>query len=202
MSNVWFSSDFHYSHSNIAGPSVSKWKRGYRNFDSVEEMNRTIIDNINKVVGQDDILYCLGDWSFSHIYNIYAFRKQLVCNNIHLILGNHDKHIRKNNLISKHDGSLIEPRSLFSSVQEIWEGYINKQYFYMSHYAHRVWNGSHKGSIHIYAHSHGTLPGIGKSMDVGIDTHPEFRPYSIDEVISILSKKSIYFIDHHDSNTN
>lgn len=45
---------------------------------------------------EDDILFCLGDWSFSGVYNIWNFRKQLNIKNIHLILGNHDSHIRDN----------------------------------------------------------------------------------------------------------
>ena len=34
-----------------------------------------------------------------------------------------------------------------------------------------------------------------KVMDVGIDTHPEFRPYSFDEVKSILDQREIVFLD-------
>ena len=59
--NIWFTSDTHYSHSNIAGEKVSNWKNGYRNFESVWEMNKSLIDSINKYVKEDDILYHLGD---------------------------------------------------------------------------------------------------------------------------------------------
>ena len=31
--NIWFTSDPHYMHRNIAGPKVSKWGGGYRDFD-------------------------------------------------------------------------------------------------------------------------------------------------------------------------
>ena len=68
--NIWFTSDSHYGHTNIAGPKVSRWQRGYRDFNSVWEMNKSLIDGINKYVKEDDILYHLGDWSFGGIHNI------------------------------------------------------------------------------------------------------------------------------------
>ena len=60
-------SDFHLGHANIAGPKTSKWKEGYRNFDSVVEMNDEIINTINKYVKHDDVLYFLGDFCFGDI---------------------------------------------------------------------------------------------------------------------------------------
>jgi hypothetical protein len=37
----------------------------------------------------------------------------------------------------------------------------------------------------------------GKTMDVGIDTHSEFRPYSFDEIYEIMSKRNIAYVDNH-----
>jgi hypothetical protein len=34
-------------------------------------------------------------------------------------------------------------------------------------------------------------------MDVGIDTHSEFRPYSFDEIYEIMSKRNIAYVDNH-----
>lgn len=42
--DVWITSDTHFSHTNIAGPSVSSWKSGYRNFESVHEMNKALTE--------------------------------------------------------------------------------------------------------------------------------------------------------------
>jgi hypothetical protein len=39
-------------------------------------------------------------------------------------------------------------------------------------------------------------------MDVGVDTHKEFRPYHINEIIKIMDKINVKFIDHHESDTN
>jgi len=198
--NIWFTSDTHFGHTNIAGPKVSSWKDGYRNFNSVQEMNDTLIKNINNVVGEDDILYHLGDWSFGGVHNIYYFRKSLICKNIHLMLGNHDQHIT-NKEIKFHDTS-FNPMDLFESVQNVFTGKIGSREFHLSHYSHQVWPASHKGVIHLFGHSHGSLKGIGRSMDVGVDTHPEFRPYHINEIFKIMDKIDIKFIDHHESDTN
>jgi calcineurin-like phosphoesterase family protein len=197
MKNIWFTSDTHYSHSNIAGPSVSRWGGGYRNFNSVWEMNQALIDGINKYVKEDDILYHLGDWSFGGAQNIKIFRDSIACKNIHLILGNHDQHIVDKEI----EG--FNPIELFSSVQDVKHLQIGKMKMFLSHYSHRIWNGSHKGVIHLYGHSHGSIPDFGRSMDVGVDVayrmFGEYRPFNIGDITRIMEKRDIHQIDHHES---
>lgn len=196
MKNIWFTSDSHYNHTNIAGPSVSRWQRGYRDFNSVWEMNQALIDGINKSVGEDDILYHLGDWSFGGSHNIKLFRDSIVCKNIHLIRGNHDDHIIDDDLDIG-----FNPVSLFSSVNDVLTLKMQKTVIFLSHYSHRVWSGSHKGVIHLYGHSHSSIPDLGKSMDVGVDVAKkmfgEYRPFSIDEIMRIMDKREIHKIDSH-----
>lgn len=191
---IWFSSDFHLGHTNIAGPKVSKWKDGYRNFDSVHEMNKCLTQTINKYVKKDDVLYFLGDFGFGGHTNIPAYRHSLVCETIHVCRGNHDGHIDKY-------------ADLFTSIQDVkWCKDRPDRPIFLSHYSHRIWEGSHKGYIHLYGHSHDSLPDYGKSMDVGVDVayrmFGEYRPFSIDEIISIMDKKEVTFPDRHDKNTN
>jgi calcineurin-like phosphoesterase family protein len=50
----------------------------------------------------------------------------------------------------------------------------------MSRYAHRVWPSMHRGDLHFYGHSHGTLPGTAASTDVGVDCFG-FRPVTLDD---------------------
>ena len=97
---IFFTSDTHFNHSNICH-GVSKWanERTCRPYQSLEEMNKSIVDNINSIVGEDDILFHLGDWSFGGKEQIWEFRKQIKCKNIHLILGNHDHHILGDKII-------------------------------------------------------------------------------------------------------
>ncbi len=190
---IYFSSDFHFGHKNISGPKESNWDKGYRDFDSVHEMNKTLTQTINKYVKEDDILYFLGDFAFGGHINIPSYRHSLVCQNIHLCRGNHDNHIDKY-------------KNLFTSIQDvIW--YLGPpEAIFMSHYSHRVWQGSHKGIIHLWGHSHDTLTPHGKSMDVGIDVayrlFGEYRPFSLEEIVNIMSKRDVKFVDSHTEKTN
>jgi|GEM_PF-3806875 len=48
MPSVWFTADFHLGHKNII-------RYCDRPFDTVEEMNRTILDRLNNLVKANDI---------------------------------------------------------------------------------------------------------------------------------------------------
>lgn len=195
VGNIFITSDWHLGHPNIAGAKTSSWKNGYRDFNSVQEMNDTIIDTINHQVPEDAILMYLGDFGFGGHGKIPDFRRRIYCQNIHFIRGNHDQHIDKY-------------KDYFSSVQSYWEGSLNGLPFVLSHYAHRVWLGSHKGFYHAYGHSHSSLEKTpwGRSIDVGIDNtyklFGEYRAFSLDELVSILNKREILVVDNHGKNTN
>lgn len=208
MKNIWFFSDPHYGHKNIVR-GVSDWIKDkpqninkLRDFDTLEEHNEALIQNINSLIKHDHIVYCLGDWAFGGHENVKKFRDRLECRNIHLILGNHDQHIEPTD---------SQYRELFSSVSHKVEldlsikanisGKFGKQKFFLSHYSHQVWNKSHHGSIHLFGHSHGSLKGIGRSMDVGVDTH-NLYPYHLDEILDIMKNVSWVQVDHHSQTTN
>jgi calcineurin-like phosphoesterase family protein len=101
---IWITSDTHYGHSGIC-KGTTHWRilndlgekiipeDAVRDFSSVEEMNDTIVENINNNVEEDDVLFHLGDWSFGGIENAIELRYRIKCKNIHLILGNHDHNI-------------------------------------------------------------------------------------------------------------
>jgi len=101
--NIWITSDTHYNHKNICR-GVTEWRmpdgstpiEQTRDFTDLEKMNAAIVNGINGVVMQDDVLIHLGDWSFGGFDSILEFWGRLMCKNIYLILGNHDKHIKNN----------------------------------------------------------------------------------------------------------
>lgn len=195
MSNIYFTSDSHYSHSNLC-LGVSKWDNKEllcRNFQTIEEMNDSIVKGINNTVKEDDILYHLGDWSFGGISSILEFRQKINCKNIHLIFGNHDHHIINNKIISNQLGENIKSKSLFSSTQHYLNLKINKQHLILSHYPIEEWEGIDIGYIHLHGHCHhskdNSLINIKyRRMDVGLDWS-EFRPFSYDEIIEIMKNK-------------
>ena len=79
-SNVFFTSDTHFSHENIMHFCN-------RPFKTVEEMNNALIDNWNKVVNKDSIVFHLGDFAWGN--NWMPFLNKLNGHKI-LIMGNHD----------------------------------------------------------------------------------------------------------------
>lgn len=205
----------HYGHKNICR-GVSDWKdkdKTARNFDTLEAMNYFIVRNINAFVMPNDILYHLGDWSFGGIENIWKFRQQIACRNIHLITGNHDEHIKKNKLLpncwmpdnAESDfhfldtdeddlGLQVPAKSLFTSVQGYLELEIDKQALVLSHYPVEEWfDMDRKGAFMLHGHVHHELDKCEtntkyRRMDVGIDWN-DFRPYSFEEIVRTLSKK-------------
>lgn len=200
---IWITSDSHYAHLNICR-GVTKWRteageipvEQTRDFSSLEKMNDAIVRNINKCVGQDDVLVHLGDWSFGGFENIAAFRYRIVCQEIHLVLGNHDHHIERN-----REGC----QDLFTTVNHYLRLIHQGRTIELLHYPISSWNGLRKGRIHLHGHCH--LPhhlkiSNGRRMDVGMDGHPEFRPYDLfRECIVPLEKVEIGSelgaIDHH-----
>jgi calcineurin-like phosphoesterase family protein len=198
---VWMTSDTHFGHKNICR-GVTDWRlpdggiptNQTRDFRTIDEMNDTIVNNINSVVKQDDVLIHLGDWSFGGFQNIEKFRNKLLCKEIHLILGNHDTHIEKN-----RDGI----QELFTSVNHYLRIMYNYKTFVLSHYPISSWDGLNKGHIHLHGHVH--LPtnlrfGKGKKMDVGMDGHPTFGVYDLDSIIKMMENREIVsdmVFDHH-----
>lgn len=198
----------HGYHRNIAGPKVSQWKDGYRDFEDEYQMTKHLVEQINKYVKEDDILYHLGDFTFGGIDNIWNFRKQINCKNIHLILGNHDHHIENDKRLPNYTFKDVPlpAKSLFNSVQYVKTVKHGKNKFFLSHFAHRVWDKSHHGVIHLYGHSHASIDdNWGRSMDVGVDNayrlFGKYRPFHLNEIVIIMNKREPLILDHHNSQT-
>ncbi len=184
-------SDFHLGHLNII-------KYCNRPFSSVEEMDQEIIRRCNELVKPDDTLYFLGDWALTggafKKPGLAAehYRRQIRCNNIILIWGNHDKKGKKDPLF----------QAQFKACHDFLETYIEDQRYTLCHYALKVWNKSHHGAFHLYGHSHGTLPDDpnSRSFDCGVDCH-NFYPISHGKVKEIMERKTWVPKDHHNNET-
>ena len=205
---LFFTSDTHYGHSNICS-GTTNWigaENMTRKFSSLDRMNDELVFWINQRVGENDILFHLGDWSFGGFENIEEFRNRIVCKNIHLVLGNHDHHIERNK-----DGI----QRLFSSVNhyveldvrrpsEFAKGRMDKFNFVLMHYPIASWNNMNSGVMHLHGHVH--LPkhqriAEGRAMDVGCDGNG-LEPISLNEVYSLLDKQPVKKLslpkDHHE----
>jgi calcineurin-like phosphoesterase family protein len=155
-----------------------------RDFDTLEDMNISMINNINNNVKEDDLLFHGGDWSFGGEQCVPEFRRLINCKNIYLILGNHDHHIENKS----------EYRKLFTGVYDKLRLMIDNQEFELNHEPIASWTNIRKGSIMLFGHCHlsnENKMAFGKSMDIGIDGHPEFRPYKLSEIMEIMDKQPI-----------
>lgn len=165
MQNIFFTADTHFGHSNII-------KYCNRPFNSHEEMDAEILKRFNSVIKRGDILYHLGDVSWS-TYDLDKFFSRLNTKEVHLIYGNHDKP-----KVTRHP----HIRS-YCDIRKINPGHP----IVLCHYAMNSWPGKGSGSFQLFGHSHGKLAGIGRSMDVGVDTN-NFYPYEFSEIKDKLSQ--------------
>jgi calcineurin-like phosphoesterase family protein len=208
---LYTTSDSHFFHLNIC-KATTTWKDSddvTRKFTSIDQMNDSIVNSINSVVGQDDIIIHLGDWSFNGFDNIKLFRDRIICKSIYLIPGNHDQHILKNKDNIQDIFTEIYPQITVLNIKRKLNNTKNttmyKKYnLVLSHYPQCSWIDMNQGYYHLHGHVH--LPqhlklGQGRSLDVGADGN-NYIPYSLTQIDNLLSKQPIKKLcipsDHHE----
>lgn len=171
----FFTADEHYDHKNMIEYSS-------RPFTSVDEMNEAMISRHNEIVGLDDTTIHVGD---------FTLRKNRGWIENALIKRLNGSHIF---IIGSHDYWLDKPFVGIDTgpVRDIWQKEFNlgnggKIYIVACHYAMRTWPKSRHGGWQVYGHAHGTLPPVGKQLDVGVDTN-NFYPYSLDDLVQRIRK--------------
>lgn len=185
---VWITSDFHFFHRNLCrGTSVWIDRSGCRDFDTIEQMNDTILNNINTVVKPDDVLIHLGDFAFGGRDNVISARKNIKCINLIHINGNHDIAISKDSELQK----------LFTWVGDYTELKYEHLFFCLFHYPLATWNGKNYGCIMIHGHCHTTVNKFnnGRIMDVALESN-NMKPYNMSEIVKIMNNTPI-LKDHH-----
>jgi calcineurin-like phosphoesterase family protein len=172
---TFFTSDTHFGHANI----IKYCNRPYK---SVEQMNEDLILRWNSVVQPGDRVYHLGDFCMGRRNQPKIWVPRLN-GHIHFIRGNHDPHIEGQG---------------FASTQYYKELKIEGKKIILLHYPMRTWNGSHRGSWHLFGHVHGTMTvQYGRktlddclAMDAGVDCH-DYYPISFEQVKKIFEAKEV-----------
>jgi len=165
----WFTADEHYGHDKIIRPDYCN-----RPFTDSHDMNKTLIQNLNYAIGDNDTVIHAGDFSWHGKKFAESIIRQFRGNHIFL-RGSHDKWLP-------------------SSARYIWQNKIDKQLIVVCHYAMRTWQGSRYGSWQLHGHSHGMLPPLGKQHDVGVDNN-NFYPISFEQVKSLMRNKPNNYIE-------
>lgn len=165
----WFyTSDYHFGHDNII-------KYCGRPFKHSDEMNTTLLLNWNKKVPEEAVVFMVGDVIFGNDRLAESILPRLNGEKI-LILGNHDREHR----ISKY----------FSKVYRMME--VNDKELgttFLCHYPIESWPGMNRGVVHLHGHCHGGLKRLmDNRMDVGVDCHPNYEPFSSKEIKKLLKR--------------
>lgn len=201
--NEFICADYHFYHKKISEFSGRPWTT------DVLEMNEQLIQRWNRKVPKGANVYFLGDFSFHPNVKVNCELIDRLHGRIHFIRGNHDKGLlRKKEITSK-----------FVWVKDRHESKtIDNKTIVMDHYPHLVWNKGHHGSWMLHGHSHGSIPDEmpmmrhGKvvfddkgeviymkttRLDIGVDMHPEYEPFSYAEIAERMEGREYNTIDHH-----
>lgn len=181
MSEIFFTSDTHFCHRQ----SFLWQPRGFMNAD---EMNEAIIDNWNKIIKPNDIVYHLGDTMLNdNEKGIECFKR--LNGQIFLIFGNHDTSNRINALFE----------ACRHKVLGGWYAYVIKHgrlSIYLSHYPTLTANYDEKHFsqhvISLHGHTHQKTNFLNPKnpflYHIGLDSHNN-TPVHIDAVINDIRQR-------------
>lgn len=161
-----------------------------RGFETVEEMNQTIIKNHNSIVKPEDDVYVLGDLLLGGPDNQAAGLELIAQMNgkLHLVRGNHDTDNRWTAY------STLE--NIIEQQNAIYLDY-NKYHFYLSHYPSITSNNDYEKPLkarllNLCGHSH--TQDKWMDADKGYIYHCELdchdnKPVLLDDIISEFKQK-------------
>lgn len=182
LDKIFFTSDTHFGHSNI----IKYCKRPYSNAVAMDE---ALVENWNKVVPGDGLVYHLGDVAFlkpAHVASLlYRLNGTIV-----LIRGNHDS----NQMLKVCAGR-------FEAVVDYVDTTFDKSHVTMMHFPLGSWHGQGRGSWNLHGHSHGSYQSKGKQQDVGVDALG-YTPISFYELRALMDKKDVRTSDYHKLSAN
>jgi len=124
---IYYTADLHLGHANVITTSA-------RPFESVEQMNNTLIENWNRVVKDSDDIYIVGDLIFKNSPQEKALLP-LLKGKKHLIIGNHDE-----KWLTEETESFFETVAPYLEIQDDGHKVV------LCHYPMLQWNGARRGS--------------------------------------------------------
>ena len=183
---IFLTSDLHFNHDR-----EFIWKA--RGFNSVEEMNETIVSNFNAVVKPDDDVYILGDLCLGGAgVGTLAANKVLIerlNGKLHIIRGNHDSDFR----VAMYEtcANVVAPVLWADAIK--YKGY----HFYLSHFPTLTGNLEKESlkqcTCNLFGHTH---QGDNFYMDmpfmyhVGVDSHNCY-PVNLDDIIEEMKNDEL-----------
>ncbi len=191
----WFTSDQHYGHSNVMRFCNRPW-------DDVKDMNQAITDNWNEVVGENDVVFMLGDFYWKKDpWEVKKKLDELKAGHIFILLGNHDEKEQFSKVNNKHIELISDTAMVF--ISGIDEDKPSREHeFLLSHFPLATWPHFQRGTINLHGHIHSgprtkvdiDRPGFdlflkpGLTWDVGVDNN-NFYPVEIRDILTKLKKR-------------
>ncbi len=190
---IFFIGDLHFGHGNAFNTN-GIIEHDNRPFININDHDNSLINNWNEVVGKNDIVFLIGDISFS------SFKKtNLILNQlngiIYLICGNHDKIKNLNQYENiKEVYSILD---LYIIDDTALDGLTTQQHLVLCHFPILSWNRNKYNSFHIHAHCHHNLVNNDEYdwyykklvIDVGCNGI-NYKPISYKEIKKIMLNKT------------
>ena len=183
--SIFLTSDCHFNHDR-----EFIWRA--RGFDSVQEMNETIVSNWNATVSADDEVYLLGDVMLGKDDSIEYLKR--LNGKIHIILGNHDTSKRTK---MYHNCDNVVSVSYAEMIKH------GKYHIYLSHFPTITTNGETRGlsqvTLNMYGHTHQTdnfYDEIPWLYHVGMDSHNCY-PIQLEDAINDMKIKMYEYKTAH-----
>lgn len=179
IKKIWGASDYHFDHINIL-------KYDNRPYSNIDDMKEDIISKHNELVHPDDDFFFLGDFCFNES-TAESLLKSLNGRKF-FIKGNHDN--KKMIELYKKYGTYLGEQASYIKIDD------HKVVF--NHFRMFVWDQSHRGAVHFYGHSHGSLKqhDIGRSQDLFIGDN-NYYPWNLSLQVKLLKEKEMPLYDKH-----
>lgn len=168
---IYYISDLHFGHRNVIGMDG-------RPFETIEEMDETLIRLWNERVTDEDDVYIVGDFAYRNGNTASWYLRQLKGRK-HLVIGNHDRL------------TIQDPKALkyFVSVEKMNQGVDNDRMVSLCHFPVAEWNGKRHGGYHVHGHLHNRRDEVAdfmsrydRALNAGCMING-YRPVTLDELM-------------------
>ena len=168
---VYYTSDLHFGHRKVI-------EMDGRPFETIEEMDETLIRLWNERVTDEDDVYIVGDFAYHNEYTATWYLRRLMGRK-HLIIGNHDHH------------TIEDPKAMecFTLVDKMMRIMDRDRSVSLCHFPVAEWNGKRRGGYHVHGHIHCRRDEVyefmsqyDKALNAGCMING-YRPVTLDELI-------------------
>lgn len=168
---IYYISDLHLGHRRVI-------EMDSRPFETIEQMDETIMARWNERVTEEDDVYIVGDFAYHNAYTAGWYLRRLKGRK-HLIIGNHDYN------------TLQDEKALacFASVEKMLRITDRDRTVLLCHYPIAEWYGKRYGGYHVYGHLHVRrdevfefMSRFDRALNAGCMLNG-YRPATLDELI-------------------